>query len=422
MTINPFLTMKKLFILFPALLWITEAVCQPYNADEAVVRSVADRILNETKYGFRAITGDASWDAAKDIPEKTPVRFNSEYLSWHYVNGVINMAMTDLGEFLKDDRYTQHCVNQIYFGFNNYKVFQERYTPDMPRWGTPYRELFMIMELDDCGSMGASAIEAYNRKPSQELRDYFNRVADHILNKQDRLADKTLVRQGPHKMTLWADDLFMSVPFLARMGKLTGERKYFDDAVTQVLNFHKYLWNKDKGLYYHCYYSDLDRNGVAHWGRCNGWVMMAEVQLLNHLPADHPQREEVRKILEKHILGIARYQNGKGLWHQLLDKNDSYEESSCTSMFVYSIARAVNMGWIDKGCASIALAGWEGLKNNMITADGQLKSVCIGTGIQDDLAFYYNRPARTNELHGLGAVIEAGIEIIRMKDLAASVR
>ncbi|MBN1414922.1 MAG: glycoside hydrolase family 88 protein [Bacteroidales bacterium] len=414
--------MKKSLVLLLILSGITKTWCQPDISDEAIVRSIADRILAETQYGFTTRTGDRYYRTAQEIPEDTLVRFKSHYLYWHYVNGVINMAMIDLGEFLQEEKYTQHCINQIYFGFDNYQVFESRRTADMPRWGYPYRELFDIRELDDCGSMGASAIEAFHRKPSQELRDYFDRIADHILNKQDRLADKTLVRKGPHEMTLWADDLFMSVPFLARMGKLTGESKYFDDAISQVLNFHKYLWNEHKGLYYHCYYSNLDRNGVAHWGRCNGWVMMAEVHLLNLMPSDHPQREAVRKILEKHILGIAKYQNGKGLWHQLLDKNDSYEESSCTSMFVYAIARAVNMGWIDKNYGTIASAGWEGLKNHMITADGQLKNVCFGTGIQDNLVFYYNRPARTNELHGLGAVIEAGIEIMRMKDLAESVR
>ncbi len=388
--------------------------CRQTLSDLQTLRNIADRILNETQYGF--VNGNQYYPSANDIPEKVNVQFKSEYLSWHYVNGVINMAMVDLGEFLHEEKYVSHCINQIYFGFNNYKVFQSRYTPDMPRWGYPYRELFKIMELDDCGAMGASAIEAYHRKPSKELYDYFDRVADHILNRQDRLSDKTLVRQGPHKMTLWADDLYMSVPFLARMGKLTGEQKYYEDAVRQVVNFNKYLWDKDKELYYHCYYSDLNRNGVAHWGRCNGWVMMAEVHLLNLMPENHSMREEVRKILEKHILGIAKYQNAKGLWHQLLDKNDSYEESSCSAMFVYAIARAVNMGWIDRGYATIALAGWEGLKNYMITADGQLKNVCVGTGIQDDLVFYYNRPAKLNELHGLGAVIEAGIEILRLKE------
>ncbi len=399
-------------IFLTAQLWSQQTL-----SDEQTVRSIADRILAETQYGFVTVAGDQYYKTATEIPEEVSAKFKSDFLGWYYVNGVINMAMIDLGEFLHEEKYINHCINQVYFGFDNYKVFQSRYTPDMPRWGYPYRELFRIMELDDCGAMGASAIEAYHRKPSQELREYFDRVADHILNKQDRLPDKTLVRQGPHKMTLWADDLYMSVPFLARMGKFTGEQKYFDDAVTQVINFNKYLWNKDKGLYYHCYYSDLNRNGVAHWGRCNGWVMMAEVHLLNMLPSGHPRREEIRKILENHILGIAKYQNAKGLWHQLLDKNDSYEESSCSSMFVYAIARAVNMGWIDQGYATIALAGWEGLKNYMITTDGQLKNVCIGTGIQDDLVFYYNRPARINELHGLGAVIEAGIEIIRLKTM-----
>lgn len=388
---------------------------QSESSDEAVVRSIADRIVAEAQYGFIAQSGKLIYKTAREVPEDTLVKFRSEFLSWHYANGVINMAMADLGDFLKDDRYTQHCIHQVYFGFDNYKVFEARYKPGMPRWGYPYRELFSIRELDDCGAMGASAIEAYKRKPSQELRDYFDLIADHILNKQDRLKDKTLVRKGPHEMTLWADDLFMSVPFLARMGELTGDPKYFDDAVTQVLNFNRYLWNEEKGLYYHCYYSDLDRNGVAHWGRCNGWVMMATVQLLDRLPVDHPRRGEILKNLEKHILGIAKYQNGKGLWHQLLDKNDSYPESSCTSMFVYTIAHAVNKGWIDTHYATIALAGWEGLKNNMITADGQLKNVCIGTGIQDDLVFYYNRPSKLNELHGLGAVIEAGIEIMKLK-------
>lgn len=145
--------------------------------------------------------------------------------------------------------------------------------------------------------------------------------------------------------------------------------------------------------------------------------MMAQVHLLNHLPVNHPEREKLIKILEKQILGIAKYQNGEGLWHQVLDKTDSYTESSCTAMFVYCIARAVNEGWIDRRYGSIAVRGWEGLKANKITLDGQVKDICVGTGIEDNLVFYYNRPARLNEKHGLGAIIDAGIEIIKLKKL-----
>jgi rhamnogalacturonyl hydrolase YesR len=85
-------------------------------------------------------------------------------------------------------------------------------------------------------------------------------------------------------------------------------------------------------------------------------------------------------------------------------------------MFVYCIARAVNEGWIDPRYGSIAIHGWEGLKTYKITDDGQLKDVCVGTGIEDNLVFYYHRPARLNEKHGLGAVLEAGIEITRLKN------
>ena len=148
--------------------------------------------------------------------------------------------------------------------------------------------------------------------------------------------------------------------------------------------------------------------------------MMAQVHLLNFLPHDHPRRESLIANLDRQIQGIARYQSPEGLWHQIIDRTDSYLESSCSAMFAYSIARAVNEGWIDRRYASIALTGWEGLKALKITGDGQLKDVCIGTGIQNNMVFYYSRPARLNEMHGLGPVIEAGVEIIRMKRLIDS--
>jgi len=84
-------------------------------------------------------------------------------------------------------------------------------------------------------------------------------------------------------------------------------------------------------------------------------------------------------------------------------------------MFVYCIARAVNEGWIDERYGSIAIQGWRGLKEHKITNDGQVKDICVGTGIEDNMVFYYKRPARLNEKHGIGPVIDAGIEIIKLK-------
>jgi rhamnogalacturonyl hydrolase YesR len=119
--------------------------------------------------------------------------------------------------------------------------------------------------------------------------DYLNRVGDYILNKQVKFDDGTLARNSPRKMTLWADDLYMSVPFLARMGKLTGDNKYFDFAIKQVELFNKYIYDATTGLYFHTYFNDENMNGVARWGRCNGWVALAQAELINNLPCQSCQ-------------------------------------------------------------------------------------------------------------------------------------
>ncbi|AFN73321.1 glycosyl hydrolase family 88 [Melioribacter roseus P3M-2] len=409
----------KRVIYFTLILFIsTLALAQNKNEDEKIIRKVADYIVEHGVLGFKDLNTGKVYSSTKDAPEDAALRFISPFGEWHYTNGVINMALINLSEFTGDKKYADYAAAHVAFGMDNYKYFQARYNKekDGPHYHFPFGQLWTMRELDDCGAMGASMMDVYEFVKRDDYKKYIEDAARHISEGQERLEDGTLVRRFPHEMTLWADDLYMSVPFLARMGKFSGDTKYWDDAILQIKNFTKYLWDDNKELYWHCYYTDVERNGVAHWGRCNGWVMMAKVHLLNILPEDYPGREEVRKDLERQILGIAKYQNPEGLWHQLLDKNDSYLESSCSAMFVYSIARAVNQGWIDKRYASVALKGWEGLKKLKIRSDGQVKDICVGTGIEDNLVFYYERPARLNEKHGIGSVIDAGIEVVKLKE------
>jgi unsaturated rhamnogalacturonyl hydrolase len=407
--------MKQLLVIMLSLLF---PILMNAQEDEIILRKVADNVLKNDAFQFEGIFNKQVYNSAKDIPDSVLVKVKSGYAGWYYVNGVLNMAMIDLADFVHDEKYSNHALQHITFAFDNYKYFENRKNPKDKK--PPYVQIFKMGKLDDCGAMGASVIEVYKKNPKPEFKAYIDKAANYISNVQDRLDDGSLVRKVPSVMTLWADDLYMSVPFLARMGKLSGENKYYDDAIRQVQNFSKYLWDPTKDIYYHCYYTDLKRNGVAHWGRCNGWIMCAQVHLLNMLPANYPGRDSIRQNLERQIVGVSRYQDGSGLWHQLLDKSDSYPESSCTAMFVYAIARAVNEGWIDKRYATIALSGWDGLKSEIITPEGQMKGVCIGTGIQNDLTFYYKRPAATDDAHGIGSLIEAGIEIIKLKQKMAA--
>lgn len=100
---------------------------------------------------------------------------------------------------------------------------------------------------------------------------------------EPRLADGTIARLWPHENTIWADDAFMAVSFISRMGEVTGEKKYFDDAANQILNYTRYLWCPEKQIYYHCYHTDNKEHGVAHWS--GQWMdFMATADLLARMP------------------------------------------------------------------------------------------------------------------------------------------
>ena len=405
--------MKK-YISFIGLLLLTiTGFSQMQMSDEDNLRRLADGIIEENTRGFiDNVTGELLNDVSGIEPGRD-LRLSGKYSAVYYPNGVINMAMKDMGELLKEQKYIDYALENIEFIFSSAPYFEELVTEEN-HWELPFASIFKIYYLDDCGAMGASIIDAYQENQDGDYLAYIEKTADFISYKQFRLKDGTLVRNTPVEFSLWADDLYMSVPFLARMGALTGEKKYFDDAAKQVIQFTNYLWDEQTKLYYHCWHSDEGEPGVAHWGRANGWVMMAQVELLKLLPLDHPQRAQLLEIFRRQIRGVARYQAKSGLWHQLLDRTDSYEEISCTAMFTCGIAYAVNEGILPERYMTVAQQGWKGIlsKTDSDYQSSAVNNICIGTGIQSDVNHYYTRPTRANEV-GLGAVISAGVEIVR---------
>jgi unsaturated rhamnogalacturonyl hydrolase len=268
--------------------------------------------------------------------------------------------------------------------------------------------------LDDCGAIGAALVKARRAGIGPDLKLIIDRIDLHISQQQLRLDDGTLARPRPFRNSVWADDAYMSVPFLAQMGALTGDQKYFDDASHQILGFEAHLFVPSVGLFNHHWNTgNPDDQPRYFWGRANGWCMVALVELLDVLPEDHPQRADLLKLLRAHAQGIASVQGGEGFWHQMLDRPDSFTETSCTAMFTYSLARGVDRGWLDADAyGPVAIAGWNALATR-IDADGDVTGTCIGTGYADDYAYYYNRP-HIDDVHGYGPVLLAGSEMIRM--------
>ncbi|NWF88360.1 MAG: glycoside hydrolase family 88 protein [Ignavibacteriaceae bacterium] len=388
------------------------SIAQIKSRTEKILTWIADDIVKSTKYEFIDEKADAVYKTLNHVPSHAKLKLQSPYNDWRYWNGVLNIALLKLGSEFNKPIYSEFVKRNIKFTFENYTYFYKNYNAE-GKWVYPFGQFFIMEELDDCGSMGASVIEVYNKIPKTEYLEYINRTSKHILNKQARLDDGTLVRSFPRKWTLWADDLYMSISFLCRMGELTGDHKYFDDAANQVLKFHKYLFDEKKGLMYHCWYSDVEQNGVAFWGRANGWAILAQIDLLDRLPKNYKHRERLLALFKKHILGISKYQDKSGLWNQLLDKSDSFLETSCTAMFTYAIARGINKNYLDKNMKPFAEKGWAGILTR-INKDGKIEGICAGTGVSDDLKFYYERPTPLHDIHGIGAVLLAGSEILKL--------
>ena len=279
--------------------------------------------------------------------------------------------------------------------------------------GPNYR-IFRSIMLDDAGAPTLPYVELLNRKELPAARGLVESMARYLMQGQMRLKDGTYCRMAPIPETVWADDLFMSVPLLLRLGEMTGEKQYYDESVRQVEMFNKWLFDEKTGLYHHGWYNTRRQNSTVFWGRANGWVVWATSETLLKLPQTHPGYKRVLKLYRQHLAGVARYQNRQGMWHQVLDHPESFEETSCTAMFVLGMARGVSQGWLDASYREPALKGWKGVLQH-IDSDGTVHGICQGTGIGEDLAFYFNRKTPDHDPRGLGAVILAGVEVAKLQ-------
>ena len=275
--------------------------------------------------------------------------------------------------------------------------------------------------LDDAGAVCCSMIKSLVREKlkatlwsTAALRPLIDNYADYIINKEYRLADGTFARLRPQKNTLWLDDMFMGIPTVAYMGQLTGEQKYFDEAARQVLQFAQRMWMPEKKLFRHGWVEDMQYHPAFHWGRANGWAILTLCEVLDVLPVDHPNRAAILQLLREYAEGLAALQHHDGFWHQLLDRPDTYLETSATAIFSYCLAHAVNEGWIDaKAFGPVALLAWHAVASS-VNEKGQVENVCVGTGMGFDAAFYAHRPVHVMAAHGYGPTIWAGAEIINL--------
>lgn len=269
--------------------------------------------------------------------------------------------------------------------------------------------------LDDSGSMASAMLEARLAQIGPDMMTPIQTKITWITERQQRLSDGTLARSRPFAETLWLDDLYMSVPALANMGKVTGDKKYYDDACRQLLQMGKRMFIPSKGLWMHGWTENPENDHPEFcWARANGWAIISLTETLDVLPEDHPQRAEVMKLYRAHIKGLAEHQSGSGLWHQLIDRHDSYLETSASAMFVYCMAKGINRGWLNSVTyGPQCQIGWQAVVTK-INAEGGVEGTCTAMDLAFDPAYYYYKSTSVTAAHGYGPVLLAGAEMYEL--------
>ena len=234
----------------------------------------------------------------------------------------------------------------------------------------------------------------------------------------------------PHQV--WLDGLYMAGPYLAEYAKTFNEPELFDDVALQILDVHKYMYDPRTGLYYHGWDESREQRwadpvtGLSpnFWSRSIGWYMMAMVDVLDFMPANHPKRREIISLLQNLSSAVEKYHDKKtGMWFQVTDqmsREGNYIESSASAMFIYTWVKGAQKGYLDKNYLKKGEKAYDQFVKRFIKDNGDgtisLTDGCAVAGLGGEknyrdgsYEYYINEPVRDNDPKAVGPFIMLSI-------------
>jgi len=224
------------------------------------------------------------------------------------------------------------------------------------------------------------------------------------------LADQQWENPTPDGLTnqsrFWIDDMYMVTIAQVQAYRATGETKYIDRAALEMTAYLDKL-QQQNGLFFHA------PDAPFYWGRGNGWVAAGMTELLRTLPESHPNRARILAAYRAMMATLLKYQAEDGMWRQLLDHPESWEESSSTAMFTFALVTGVKNAWLDDAnYGPAARKGWIAVVRR-IGSNGDLSDVCEGTNKKNDVNYYLTRAKNKGDLHGQAPVLWSASALLR---------
>ncbi len=198
---------------------------------------------------------------------------------------------------------------------------------------------------------------------------------------------------------------------VAKTGSLTGQEKYYDEAVNQFVLYEKILRNPYNGLWSQGR-GWLDNNAELSpgaWSRGHGWLLRGLVTTMMYLPDNSHWQRELQPVLQRVTEALLNVQDSVGMWHQLLDYpfEISAPETSGTGMIAYYMTQAMNHEYLDRDLIQQPVLKSVRTIKNYVLQDGSITYTCKGPGPLYSVENYIDYIPEPNDEHGAQAFIYA---------------
>lgn len=281
---------------------------------------------------------------------------------------------------------------------------------------------------------GRNVLAIYQRNPKPEYK-----IALDSLIEQLKTHPRTKLGGYWHKKIypwqMWLDGIYMASTYMVRYAKEFNTPEWYDVATFQVKAVYEKTLNSSTGLLMHAWDESRQQKwcnpetGQSQypWSRATGWYLMAIIDILEYLPADHPDRDDLVAILQKTCEALLNVRDKEsGIWHQVLDqggREGNYLEGSGSAMFTFVFARGANLGYLDEKYLDIANSAFDGIVKELITIDNSgmltMHNIVGGCGLggnpyrDGSYDYYINEKRVDNDPKGVAPFILAALELDR---------
>jgi len=193
------------------------------------------------------------------------------------------------------------------------------------------------------------ALDLYRQTHDPRYLEYARAIVGFIENSAARTPDGAFVPHPP-ALEVWIDVCYFTAPALALFGRISSDAAMIERGADQMIVHRDHLVDSGTGLFWHVAYVDRKSHSSCLWARGNSWFSIAAPQVIAEIAAAGATQqlaakvEKIRDALARQLSKVASLQDESGLWHTVIDRDDSYLESSSAAGFALALGRALRTG------------------------------------------------------------------------------